>query len=90
MDSASDCIESRETPLAPNLTTLFGNSQEENRHELYLTFDHGRIYVLVAQAKNPNQEEAAIKQLRKWIARTRSEVPGVNVEITGEAVLTAR
>ena len=87
VDSASNCIESRETPLAPNVTTLFGSGQEENRQELYLTFDHGRIYVLVAQAKDPNQEAAAIKQLRKWIARTRSEVPGVNVEITGEAVL---
>ena len=87
VDSASDCIESREIPLAPNLTTLFGSSQEENRHELYLTFDRGRIYVLIAQAKDPNQEKAAIQQLRKWIARTRSEVPGVNVEITGEAVL---
>src|SRR4029077_3593759 len=30
----------------------------------------------------------AIYQLRKWIAQTRSEVRGVNVEITGEPVLT--
>ena len=87
VDNASNCIESRETPLAPNVTTLLGNGQEENRQGLYLTFDHGRIYVLVAQAKDPNKEAAAIKQLRKWIAQTRSEVPGVNVEITGEAVL---
>jgi len=87
VDNASNGIESRETPLAPNVTTLFGNGQEENRQGLYLTFDHGRIYVLVAQAKDSNKEAAAIKQLRKWIARTRAEVPGVNVEITGEAVL---
>ena len=87
VDSASNCIESQETPLVPNLATLFGSRQKENRQELYLTFDHGRIYALVAQAKDPNKEGAAIKQLRKWIAQTRSEVPGVNVEITGEGVL---
>jgi uncharacterized protein len=87
VDSAANCIESQETPLAPNLTTLFGSSQEENHQELYLAFDHGRIYALVARAKDPNKENAAIKQLRKWLAQTRSEVPGVNVEITGEGVL---
>jgi uncharacterized protein len=88
VDSAANCIESGEKPLAPNLTSLFGSSQEENRQELYLTFDRGRIYVLIAQAKDPDQEEAAIKQLQKWIAQTRLEVPGVNVEITGEPVLS--
>jgi uncharacterized protein len=87
VDSASQCIESREIPLAPSLTTLFDSNQETNRHEVYLTFDRGRIYVLMAQAKDPNQEKAAIDQLRQWIARTRQEVPGVNVEVTGEAVL---
>jgi uncharacterized protein len=86
LDNASDCIESREPPLAPNITTLF-DSQGDPRREFYLTFDRGRLYVLIAQAKNPNQEDTAIHQLRKWIAQTRSEVPGVNVEITGEPVL---
>ena len=84
---ASNSIESRETPVAPNITTLFGSSQENTRHELYLTFDRGRVYVVITQAKDPSQEKAAIKQLRKWIAQTRLEVPGVNVEVTGEAVL---
>jgi uncharacterized protein len=88
VDSASDYIESRETPLAPNVTTLFGASPVESGQELYLTFDHGRIYVLIAQANDPDHQDPAIVQLRKWIARTRSEVPGVNVEITGEPVLT--
>ena len=88
VDGASDWIESPEVPLAPNITTFFGSSQEHDSQELYLTFDHGRIYVLMAQAKDPNHEDAAILQLRKWIARTRSEVPGINVEITGEPVLT--
>jgi len=88
VDSASDCIESMETPLAPNITAFFGSSQEQDSQELYLSFDRGRIYVLIAQAKDPNHEDAAILQLRSWIARTRSEVPGVNVEITGEPVLT--
>jgi uncharacterized protein len=88
VDSTSDAIESRETPLAPDLTTLFDSRQEENRHGLYLTFDHSRIYVMIAQASDPDHEDAAIIKLRKWIDRTRSDVPGVNVEITGEPVLT--
>lgn len=87
VDRASDCIESREVPLPPQITTLFGSRPEENGHELYLTFDRSRIYVLITQAKDSNREKAAIQQLRKWIARTQAEVPGVNVEITGEAVL---
>jgi hopanoid biosynthesis associated RND transporter like protein HpnN len=83
VDGASDSIESREIPLAPDIATFFGSSQE-----LYLSFDHGRIYMLIAQAKNADQVGTAIYQLRKWIAQTRSEVRGVNVEITGEPVLT--
>jgi uncharacterized protein len=88
LDTASDCIESRQIPLDPNLTTLFDSSPEDHRHELYLTFDSGRIYVLTAQAKNPIHEDRAILQLRKWIPLTQLEVPGVNVQITGEPVLT--
>ena len=88
VDAAANCIESGEPPLAPNLTTFVDSSPGENRQELYLTFDRGRIYVLIAQAKDTNQEQAAIKQLEEWIAQTRAEVPGVNVEITGEPVLS--
>ncbi len=87
LDRASDCIESRELPVAPNLAALFGGSRQDTQHELYLTFDRGRIYVVITQASDPSQERAAIRQLRKCIAQARSEVPGVNVEITGEAVL---
>jgi uncharacterized protein len=67
---------------------LKGKIHGEPRQELYLTFDRGRIYVLVAQAKDPDQEDSAIRHLRKWIGQTRSEVPGVNAELTGEPVLT--
>ena len=87
VDKASDSIESREIPLVPNITTVFGRSANEARKELYLTFDRGRIFVLVTQAKEPRQEQATITRLRKCIARTQAEVPGVNVEVTGEAVL---
>ncbi len=88
VDGASDCIESRQMLLDPNLTTLFDASEEGNRHELYLTFDRDRVYVLTAQAKDPIREDAAIDHLRNWIVLTQSEVPGVNVQVTGEPVLT--
>ncbi len=87
VDRAADDLESPEIPLAPDISTLFGSSQEESWRELYLTFDHGRIYVVITQAKDSSREKAAIKQLRKCIAQTRAEVAGVDVEITGEAVL---
>jgi len=87
LDRASDYTESEQVPLAPDISTLFGSHKQETQHELYLTFERGRIYVLITQASESRQERAAIRQLRKWIAQTRSEVPGANVEITGEAVL---
>lgn len=86
-EKASESIESRHAPLAPNLGSLLGTGQDQARRELYLTFDRGRIYVVVAQPKRSSDEKAAIAQLRKWIAETLLEVPGVNAEITGEAVL---
>jgi uncharacterized protein len=87
LDSASSYLESREEPLTPNLTTVFGSIREQYPYELYLTVDRGRINVLIAQAKSPDREDVAIQHLRKWIAQTQSAVPGVNVEITGEAML---
>lgn len=85
VDEASEAIESRQTPIAPDLRPVLGGSPYEQ--ELYLTFDGGGIYVLVAQAKNESGERAAIDQLAKRISQTRPEVPGVNVEMTGEPVL---
>ena len=87
VDSASDYLDSPENPPAPDLTSLFAVSPDQNRRELYLTFDQGRIFMLIARAKGLNQEDAAIRRLRQCIARMRPEIPGVNAELTGEAVL---
>ena len=87
IDRAADAIESPHPPLAVNLATLFGDIQIGAQQELYLTFDRGRIFVVMTQARDSSRENAAIQQLRERIAETRSEVPGVNVELTGEAVL---
>ena len=53
----------------------------------YLTFDHGHIFVVTCHAPNDDMEGQVINRLRELVHETRSEVPGVNVGITGEPVL---
>lgn len=87
VDDASDYLVSPVPPPPPDFAALFGSSQKGALQGQYLTFDQGRIYVVIAQPRSPAAERAAILQLRTWIDRTRPEVPGVNAEVTGEAVL---
>lgn len=87
VDSAADFIESQEVPLFDGIASLLRSPQESASRQLYLTFDGGRFYALVTQAKDSSREKAAIRELKRLIAKTQSEVPGVNVDVTGEAVL---
>ena len=70
---------------SPGLTALF-NAEEEAEEQQYITFGKGRIYLVSAQ---PDAEHTAdaVRRLRKLVRETEAEVPGVNVGITGEAVL---
>lgn len=85
VDSAVESVQSAERPLAPNILTLFSTNPGETRP--YLTFEQGRIYLLITQARDPAQEASVIKDLRKLLAEVRWQVPGVNADLTGEAVL---
>ncbi len=71
----------------PGLAALFDADQGEDRYGGYLTFANGRIQVLTAEATSPEREAAAIRKLRELVGQTQSEVPGVNLGITGESVM---
>lgn len=87
-------------PPSPGVTAMFDPSgKAESR--IYITYDDARIFLLTVQPKaiapraNPNDTAQAqddfngqcVQRLRALVAQTRSEVPGVNAEITGLPVL---
>jgi uncharacterized protein len=74
------------TPPSPGITALFDPGQEAEQ-QMYITFAHGRIYLVTAQAPTEDLNGAAVIRLRQLVAETRHEVPGLNVGVTGEPVL---
>src|SRR5712671_180427 len=83
---ASDGLMRPGSPPAPGLNSLFDGGREAEQ-QIYITFSDGRIYLLTAQAKSEELNERAVQEMRKLIAETQLEVPGVNVGLTGEPVL---
>src|SRR5581483_60387 len=74
------------TPPSPGIYALFG-AGEEAEQQVYITFAKGRIYLVTAQARTEELNDAAVDRLRDLVAQTEREVPGVNVGVTGEPVL---
>ncbi|MGD0262604.1 MAG: MMPL family transporter [Verrucomicrobiota bacterium] len=74
------------TPPSPGVTALF-DPGEEAEQQIYITFGQGRIYLVTAQAPTEDLNSAAVVRLRQLVAETRTEVPGLNVGLTGEPVL---
>jgi uncharacterized protein len=74
------------TPPSPGITALF-NPGEEAQRKIYLTFDKGRIYLATCQAPDDKLNSAAVARLRQLVEETQTEVPGLNVGLTGEPVL---
>ncbi len=73
-------------PPSPGIYALF-DAGEEAEQQVYITFDKGRIYLVTAQAKSEELNDAAVERLRDLVAQTEREVPGVNIGVTGEPVL---
>ena len=73
-------------PPSPGITALFDPDQEAEQ-QMYVTFTKGRIYLVTAQAPTEEQNGAAVVRLRQLVAETQTEVPGLNVGVTGEPVL---
>jgi len=92
---ATESLQRSGTPPSPDVMTLFGGG-ESNVLDSYITFANGRIFLLtthpptVATNSAVTQDDfngRAIDRLRELVLETKTEVPGVNVGITGEPVL---
>jgi hypothetical protein len=83
---ATDSLRRQGTPPSPGITALF-DPGEEAEQQMYITFAKGRIYLVTAQAPVEDLNSAAVIRLRELVAETKTEVPGLNVGLTGEPVL---
>lgn len=83
---AADCLGRPGTPPSPGLGALFGQGQDAEQR-IYITFAGGRIYLVSAHALREDLNAPALERLRELAREIQTEVPGVNVGITGEPVL---
>jgi hopanoid biosynthesis associated RND transporter like protein HpnN len=86
ISQAHDALLRPGVPPSPNVVTLLGNG-EEAMLSSYLTFAKGHIFLVTCHAPNDDLTGKVVTRLRQLVAETRTEVPGVNVGITGEPVL---
>ena len=87
-------LKQRGTPLSPGITALFSSGggtntdgAEEAEQQIYVTFAQGRIYLVTAQAPREELNGDSVERLRTLVDKTKEEVPGLNVGLTGEPVL---
>jgi hopanoid biosynthesis associated RND transporter like protein HpnN len=83
---ARDSLRRPGTPPSPGVTALFSPDGEAEQ-AIYITFANGKIYLVTCQAPTDDDNPKAVERLRTIVAQTKSEVPGLNVGITGEPVL---
>ena len=73
-------------PVSPGITALFG-AGDGAEGEMYITFAGGRLYLVTARARNSDLNSDAVERMRQLMSETITEVPGLNVGLTGEPVL---
>jgi uncharacterized protein len=73
-------------PPSPDVAGLLGMGEAAGLQS-YVTFDHGRIFLLTVRAKNDALNPQAIERVRQLIQETQPEVPGLNAGLTGGPVL---
>ena len=86
IQQAADSVVRPGTPPSPGVAALFGDSPEADQ-EIYITFNHGRIFLVTAHARAENLNADAVVRMRELVTETQREVGGVNTGITGEPVL---
>ncbi|MBI2924319.1 MAG: MMPL family transporter [Verrucomicrobia bacterium] len=86
VNQAADSLGRAGTPPSPGVTALFDPSQEAEASQ-YITYATNRIYLVTARPASDDVIEAAVVRLRELVHETQTEVPGLNVGLTGEAVL---
>ncbi len=84
LTQASDCLGRPGIPPSPSVASLFNAGSETNT---YITYDHGRIFLVTAHAPSDQLNGEAIERLRRLVRETQIEVPGLNVGLIGEPVL---
>ena len=84
LTQAGSCLQMPGKPPSPGVAALFGAGDVS---DVYITFNHGRIFLLTAHAPSAALGGSAIERLRQFIRETQIEVPGINVGLTGEPVL---
>jgi hypothetical protein len=84
LTQAGSCLQMPGQPPSPGVAALFGAGDVS---DTYITFNHGRIFLLTAHTPNDTLNGEAIEHLRRLIQQTQDEVPGLNVGLTGEPVL---
>lgn len=86
LQQATESLERPGAPPSPGVTALF-SSGEEALAATYITFNHGKIFLVTAHPPTNDMQPAAIARLRQLVQQIKDEVPGVNAGITGESVL---
>jgi hopanoid biosynthesis associated RND transporter like protein HpnN len=86
VSQAREAIERPGSPPSPNVITLLGGS-ESDLLSSYITFAGGKIFLVTTHAPDARQTGPAVERLRELVNQTKTEVPGLNVGITGEPVL---
>ncbi len=84
LTQANACLHMYGKPPSPGVAALFSGGSIS---DIYITFDHDRIFLLTAHAPSEALNGEAIERLRQLIKETQVEVPGLNVGLTGEPVL---
>ena len=86
VELGADSIQRSGTPPSPGITALFG-AGDKAQEQQYITFAKGRIYLVNTRTHEQSRSADGVKRVRQLIDDTLAEVPGVNVGLTGEAVL---
>jgi hopanoid biosynthesis associated RND transporter like protein HpnN len=84
LTQANACLQMSGKPPSPGVAALFSGGSVS---DIYITFNHDRIFLLTAHAPSEALNGEAIERLRQLIKQTQEEVPGLNVGLTGEPVL---
>jgi len=86
LQQATESLQRPGAPPSPGVTALFAAGDEATAGT-YITFNHGKIFLVTAHAPTDDLNDAAVERIRALVQQTRAEVTGVNVGLTGESVL---
>ncbi|MDE3066302.1 MAG: MMPL family transporter [Verrucomicrobiota bacterium] len=84
LEQATTDLQMPGAPPSPGVAALFGAADIS---DVYVTLNHGRIFLLTTHTPTDALNGEAIETLRGLIRETKDEVPGVNAGLTGEPVL---